>query len=326
VQIEDSHDAVNEQASAWVIRLQAQPSATDLERFEAWRAQGQLYSQAYELALAAWTAVGEHAASPRLLAMRRDALERARRASTRWDRRVVAAGVCFLILAPIAGLGWYKLRAHDELEFQTRRGEQRVIVLSDGSRMSLDALSRVEVKYTSDVRGIELTSGRANFEVAKDVTRPLKVHAGPRTVTALGTVFTVEREPQEVVVTLVEGHVAVTSRDRPMNTMEMRPRQQLRMTDSGTVTLRDGLDTAQALAWREGKLIFDNEPLTRVVARMNNYGATPIQVEGKANDLHISGVFKAGDTTAFVDAMQSYFALTAERQENAITIRSTVSE
>jgi transmembrane sensor len=316
VQMEDSNDKTTEQAAAWVVRLQADPSAVDRERFEAWRAQGEPYARAYDLALTAWLAVGEHAAAPRLLAMRRDALERARKTSTRWDRRTVAAGLCFLILAPIAVLGWYRLKSNDVLEFQTRRGEQQVIVLPDGSRMSLDALSRVEVKYTSDVRGIELTAGRANFEVAKDVTRPLKVHSGPRTVTAIGTVFTVEREPREVVVTLVEGHVAVTSSDQPTQTMEMRPRQQLRMMDSGQVTLREGLDPAQALAWR----------LSRVVARMNNYSATPIRVEGPASGLHISGVFKAGDTAAFVDAMQSYFALTAQQQEDAITIRSKAGE
>ena len=44
-----------------------------------------------------------------------------------------------------------------------------------------------------------------------------------------------------------------------------------------------------------------------VVARMNNYVPTPMVVEGKARDLRISGVFKAGDTTAFVEAMESYF-------------------
>ena len=315
---------MREQAAAWVIRLQAEPSEVDEARFEAWRAQSPMHSQAYEDALAAWLSVGEHAASPKLLAMRRDALERARRTSTRRDRRAtIAAGLCLLILAPLVAIGWYEFRTHDDLEFQTGRGEQRVIVLADSSRMSLDAMSRVKVSYTADVRGIELMSGRANFEVAKDVTRPLKVHAGPRTVTAIGTVFTVEREPQAVVVTLVEGHVAVTSQGKTANPMMMRPQQQLQMSDSGKVTLRDGLDIVQALAWREGKLVFDNEPLARVVARMNNYGATPIVIEGKASDLPISGVFKAGDTSAFVDAMARYFPLTAVRREDAIIIRSS---
>src|SRR5262249_23629329 len=134
--------------------------------------------------------------------------------------------------------------------------------------------------------------------------------------------FTVEREPQAVLVTLVEGRVAVTTQGKIQKPVEMQPRQQLQMRDSGEVALREAVDTAQALAWREGKLIFDNEPLARVAARMNNYGTTTVVVAGAAADLRVSGVFKAGDTEAFVDAMESYFSLDAARGEDAITLHS----
>jgi transmembrane sensor len=120
----------------------------------------------------------------------------------------------------------------------------------------------------------------------------------------------------------MEGHVAVTSRNPSESPVEMQPRQELRLPDTGKGTLRDDVDPLQALAWREGKLVFDNEPLERVVARMNNYGATPIAAEGPAAQLRISGVFKAGDTAAFVDAMRSYFGLTALRREDAITLHA----
>jgi transmembrane sensor len=196
-----------------------------------------------------------------------------------------------------------------------------VIVLSDGTRMSLDALSEVRVRYTPDVRNLELIAGRANFEVAKDITRPLKVRVGPRIVTALGTVFSVERESTDVVVTLVEGSVAVTTRDVPNSHIQMQPRQELRITDSGEVRLRSDIDPVQALAWREGKLIFDDAPLRDVVYRMNKYGATRIEVAGEANELRVGGVFKAGDTTAFVDAMQNYFPLAVSHDSSTVTLR-----
>ncbi len=314
-------DDVREQAVAWVVRLNNEPSAVDLERFDQWRAQSDQHERAFTDALAAWISVGEYATAPKLLAMRRDALERARRTQGRWDWRAVAAVVAFVILAPMSGVTWYKSREPAEQQFLTAHGEQRVIVLPDGSRMSLDALTEVRIRYTPDVRNMELIAGRANFEVAKDVTRPLKVRAGPRTVTALGTVFTVERAARNVVVTLLEGGVAVTSRDQPNSHLEMRPRQELRMTDSGEVALREGIDPDQALAWREGKLIFEDEPLRDVVARMNNYGATSIVVAGKANELRVAGVFKAGDTIAFVDAMQAYFPLAAAREMERVTLQ-----
>jgi transmembrane sensor len=314
-------DQVREQAAAWVVRLHNEPSSVDLERFEQWCNLEERHERAFDEALAAWINVGEHATAPKLLAMRHAALGRARRAERKWNWRALAAAVCLLALAPIIGVVWYSMRPPAEQIFRTAHGEQRVIVLSDGSRMSLDALSEVRVRYTPDVRNLELIAGRANFEVAKDITRPLKVRAGPRIVTALGTVFSVERESADVVVTLMEGSVAVTTRDAPNSHIQLRPRQELRITDSGQVSLRDGIDPVQALAWREGKLIFDDEPLRSVVARMNNYGAMRIEVTGEAADLRVGGVFKAGDTMAFVDAMQSYFPLAVSHESNSVTLR-----
>lgn len=314
---------MREQAAAWVVRLQAEPSTLDLQRFEQWRNQSSEHAAAYDAAMTAWSQVGDVATEPRVLAMRRDALERARRTARRWDRRTLVAVVSFLILAPVVALTWLHLRAPQVQKFQTAHGEQRVIVLADGSRLSLDALTEVDVSYTKEVRSILLASGRANFEVARDVTRPMNVAAGSRIVTALGTVFTVEREPGQVVVTLVEGKVAVSSVDTMAKPIEMTPLQQLRMTDDGKVSLREGIDPIEALAWREGKLVFDDEPLTAAVARMNNYGAIPMLVDGPARELRISGVFRAGDTAAFVEAIESYFPLVTTWQANAITIRLT---
>lgn len=313
-------DEVREQAAAWVVRLHNDPSAVDLERFELWCKQAERHGRAFDEALAAWINVGEHATAPKVLAMRHAALGRAQRAERSWDWRAIAAAVCLFVLAPIIGVVWYMTRPPAEQILQTAHGEQRVIVLSDGSRLSLDALSEVRVRYTPDVRNLELIAGRANFEVAKDITRPLKVRVGPQIVTALGTVFSVERESADVVVTLVEGSVAVTTRNLPNAPIQLRPRQELRIADNGQVSLRDGIDPVQALAWREGKLIFDDAPLRDVVSRMNKYGATRIEVTGEANELRVGGVFKAGDTMAFVDAMQSYFPLAVSHGTNKVTL------
>jgi transmembrane sensor len=314
-------DEVRDQAAAWVVRLHNDPSAVDLERFELWCNQDPRHERAFDEALAAWINVGEHATAPKVLAMRHAALGRAQRAERKWDWRAIAAAASLFVLAPIIGVIWYTMRPPAEQILKTAHGEQRVIMLSDGSRLSLDALSEVRVRYTPDVRNLELVAGRANFEVAKDITRPLKVRVGPRIVTALGTVFSVERESADVVVTLMEGSVAVTTRDVPNSHIELRPRQELRITDNGQVSLRDGIDPVQALAWREGKLVFDDEPLRAVVARMNKYGATRIEVTGEASELRVGGVFKAGDTVAFVDAMQSYFPLAVSHGSNTVTLR-----
>jgi transmembrane sensor len=312
---------LHEQAAAWVIRLNSRPSEGDLEKFALWRVQDPSCARAYEEASLAWSAVGEFSASPKLLAMRRAALERTGGFTRRWNRRAIAAGLTAVVCVSLGLLYLSSLRKPPEQLFLTGRGEQRVIVLADGSRMSLDAMTQVKVAYSQDERRITLTSGRANFEVVRDLARPMNVRAGPRTVTALGTVFTVERDPQEVVVTLVEGRVAVTNGNRARPPIEMHARQQVRISDGGDVVMRDGLDPVLALAWREGKLIFDDEPLAAVVATMNNYVATPIVAEGRARALRVSGVFRAGDTSAFIEAMESLFPVVVLRRQDSIALQ-----
>lgn len=318
---------LHEEAAAWVLRA---PDVRDdpalRAAFEAWRRQSPAHAQAYADAAGVWDFVADQAAAPELLQRRRDALDRARAAGRRrWgraqpDRRMIAAGVAAAVAAPLAVLGWMRFRAPEAQAYATGHGEQRTLLLADGSRLSLDALTRVEVTLARTERRIELVSGRMNIEVAKDPERPLRVWAAGSTVTAIGTVFTVERGAQAVVVTLVEGRVAVRrARGGPV---EMRPGQELTLAPNGQASLRERVDTGQALAWREGKLIFDDEPLSAAATRMNNYGARRIVVEGAAQDLRISGVFRAGDVEAFVGAVESYFAVDATWDATTVVLRA----
>lgn len=318
--------SVYQEAAAWVLRVSEAGDDPDLrDALDAWRDRSPEHARAFAAAAGAWGLLGDQATSPELLARRRDALHRARAAGRRrWfgpslDRRALAAGIAAAVAAPLAVVGWWRLQAPAEQAYATGHGEQRTILLADGSRLSMDALSRVKVAFSRELRAIALEAGRVNVEVAKDPQRPLLVRAGGPTVTALGTVFTVERAAEAVVVTLVEGRVAV-GRERA-RTLRMQPGQELTLMQDGRTTLREHVDTEQALAWREGKLIFDDEPLAAAATRMNNYGARRIVVEGGAQGLRISGVFRAGDVEAFVGAVESYFPIDAAWDGTTVVLR-----
>src|SRR5690606_35324362 len=81
--------------------------------------------------------------------------------------------------------------------------------LSDGSRITLGAGSRIRVDYTAAARRLTVEAGEAFFAVARDPQRPFVVHAGSGTITALGTAFNVRSLAGRVVVTVVEGKVEV---------------------------------------------------------------------------------------------------------------------
>ena len=318
---------VEDQAAAWLLRLRDGGDAGVRAELGDWLAADPAHGPALDAVRATWELFGVQAAAPELLAMRRDALARAHRAGgRRWGgiqigRRSVAAGLTALVAAPLGAVWWLNARVTPGRAYRTEVGEQRTVTLDDGSRVSLDANTVLKVAYSRDLRLIEFATGRAHFEVAKDAARPLKVRAGAKTITALGTAFTVERQAEHVVVTLVEGRVAVTE-DGAAAATEMKPQQQLVLAPGGPAVLHQEVDTDRAMAWREGKLVFDDETLADAAQRLNNYSAVKLVIEGDAvRNLRISGIFKAGDTPAFVEAVKAYFPVDAQASDATVVIR-----
>jgi transmembrane sensor len=105
-------------------------------------------------------------------------------------------------------LGWWLTFSPAE-QFQTKVGEQRSVVLADGSRVTLNTASKIEVRLQADHRVVQLLQGEALFEVAHDAQRPFDVHAGHVVVRAVGTQFDIDRRATRTVVTVVEGRVAM---------------------------------------------------------------------------------------------------------------------
>lgn len=316
---------IDEAAAAWAARRLGGDMA-DEANFERWLDQDLAHVEAYDRAEAVWRLMGEAAGTDALFAARRDALARARsrpHETAKLDRRLIAAGVIAAIAAPIGGLWWRRLAGEQSALFQTALGEQRTVTLSDGSRVTLDALSVMRVRYTGAARSIDLVQGRAYFEVAHDARRPLRVHAGPRTVTAVGTAFSVRREPRETTVVLAEGRVAVSNHESASSLALLTPGQSMLLVDGERPGAPQTAHLDRDLAWRQGQLIFDDVALADAAAEMNRYSTLQVVVaDPRLKSLRISGAFKAGQSRAFVEAVQLYFPVRAESTATTIELRA----
>jgi transmembrane sensor len=131
---------------------------------------------------------------PRAVEMRRPTL---------WRVWTLAATI---LVAIGAGAVWF--HAQRGL-YTTDTAEQRTVTLEDGSRIELNARSRLRVTYSKTVRTVELYDGQALFQVAKDASRSFLVKSGEATVRAVGTQFDVYRKDDHTTVTVLEGRVAV---------------------------------------------------------------------------------------------------------------------
>lgn len=267
-----------------------------------------------------------------------------------WRARAIAAAmVVGLIAVPVAVLQFYgepptisePPPASAETiptRYVTGVAETRVVTLPDNSRVSLDAATRVSVSYTATTRDITLLAGQAHFDVARDATRPFRVTAGDRTVVATGTSFNIEMIGNEVLVTLLEGEVIVTDADADSQTLKASSEGSDRSTperSSTPVKLKPGqqllaihdeaprIDTApnieKTTAWRQGKVFLEEDMLPVAVARMNRYSRIRLVVaDDSLKGLEVGGVFNAGDTDAFIEALEAAFPVEARRMSASL--------
>lgn len=323
-----------EAAAEWHLRLRKEPSLELSRDYLIWISDAN-NARAFEAIESGWAAVGDLAAAPDLLQLRRGALARAHRAGERsWFPRKTAwrLAAAAVVIAVFASAGAYRYAIADTV-YQTDVGERRVVALADGSRISMDSDTEVRVRYSEHARTLELDHGRARFDVAHDVTRPFTVTAGSETVVAVGTSFNVERLGSTVLVTLIQGHVVVKSAT-PSSVLQIasiapkaKPpvslnagEEMVASIDTKPVISQANLQTATA--WESGHLIFKDETLAEAVERVNRYTDKPISVDPDIASTHISGVFNAGDIGSFVSAVTSYFPIQATtNSDNTIVLQ-----
>jgi transmembrane sensor len=219
----------------------------------------------------------------------------------------------------------------------TGPSEQRIVDLTDGTQVTLNANSRVVVQYDDRVRKITLTAGEALFDVVKDRSRPFVVIAGRRKVIAMGTSFDVRREEPAgpaFAVTLVEGHVAIEPLSSPdvlpgasgNGVTLLNPGERLRFAGATNESL-DSPSIERITAWRRGQLNFDNTSLGEAAAEFNRYGTRKLAIDGStAQSLRVGGVFKISDPYSFAQSMADTYHLQIIVRGKTITLTDARSE
>jgi transmembrane sensor len=306
---------VTQEAADWHARLRS-PSLTEADktRFRTWLAGSPAHQKQYDAINAMWNELSALADSPEVLAE----LQRAEpvveaptpsvaRGASR--RTVIGWALAASVVAAVGIASWQWLSAPDL--YVTGVGEQKVVPLGDGSVVTLNTSSRLNVRFTRNQRRVELLGGQANFAVAKDASRPFIVSAGGGETLAVGTEFDVYQRGDDTVVTLIEGRVTVTSPQA--GAIALAAGDQLSYS-AHHAPERTTVDLQRTSAWRARKLDFADTPLREAISEANRYSKLKIEVRGsELADARISGVFEAGRNDSLAEGVRAYFGLRLER-------------
>jgi transmembrane sensor len=290
-------DAANEEISAWLEWLDAVPQ--NREAFER--------IQQLSLRLKATQRAASSSASLRCASR------------VRW---LAAAAVLIVAIGAALFVRFDASSTPRPLTFSTNVAAFEQAPLPDGSMMSLGGATAVEARYDPAARVIRLDEGEAYFEVRHELTRrPFIVNAGPISIRALGTAFNVRKTHERIAVTVTAGKVSIANSAQRSADVQLAAGEQA-LYDPQIGRMRIALvDPQRALAWRERRLEFVDEPLDTVIANINRY--SPRHIDVRDVDLHsysYTGTFHADILDEWLIAIERSFPVAIHAHGDDIVI------
>ena len=194
-------------------------------------------------------------------------------AHRRLDRRAFLGGA---LAASAAGAAYLAVRPPLRLwpalfevvaDVRTTTGEQRQVTVGSAA---IELNTNTSMNLKPPINGadqVELVAGEAAFTASGAASRPVTVLAADGRSMASGAQFNVRYDGEEVRVTCLEGAVQVSC---GADTVSLTAKQQVSYGDGRLGEITE-IDPAVVTAWRQGLLVFRNDPLTRVVDEVNRY-------------------------------------------------------
>ncbi|HEY6081847.1 MAG TPA: FecR family protein, partial [Chitinophagaceae bacterium] len=172
----------------------------------------------------------------------------------------------------------------------TPRGGQYEVILSDGSKVWLNAASsiRFPTAFTGKDREVQMT-GEAYFEIARNANQLFKVSVRGMMVNVLGTHFNIMayNDEKTIKTTLLEGSLKVTEGN---SALLLQPGQEAQLRQNGEIKLVKDVNVKEALAWKNNLFWFDNDDIQSVMRQLSRWYNVDMIIKGDIPDLFTGSI------------------------------------
>ena len=307
------------EAASWLARLQSDRDSDVERKFERWRDTDPRHAAAFNRVRGSYEQAGLLRHSPGAGPAQ---LEPAIRRPEWKPRPALAAAAAIVILIPVGVLlvrGGSPFVSTDAVMLMTTVGEIKQVDLADGSKVTLDTSTKVEVEIGRSHRSAHLRYGRARFEV-KQSSAPFVVETGTSTITAREGVIDVEQGVQRDRIQVLAGAAEVHgSGHRQSSSVAVAAGESVTVSSDGAEQKGVAAPTSD---WTRGMLQFDGTPLADAVALANRYSKRHIMLVGDFTVLRVTGAFRAGDTAGLAKALAAAFGLSLGQRDDGTLLLS----
>ncbi len=316
-------DPVVDEALEWFARMRDGEADAAVEaEFALWRGQSARHAREYDAVVAIWGSrpFGDAAASMQAGAAPAPAAwpgppPRPARRRAAWS--IAAAAI---VLLSIGILQYPALMLRWQADYLTQTGDRRTVQLPDGSSMTLDTASAVSIDFRDGRRQVRLLEGEAFFDVKHDPARPFRVQGRFSETEVHGTAFAVGMASEDDRVILETGRVNVSLLADRTNQVKLAPGEMVVAT-SGALSAVTRVDPESALAWRQGRIIFENQVFSRVLDELRRYyPGRVIVADSRVGRLRVTGNYRLDDIEGAIRTLADATGVTMNRLPGGLII------
>lgn len=243
------------------------------------------------------------------------------------SQRVRYYGLAASVVVALAVLGTITLNLwpRSGASYSTAIGGLATVPIDDGSRITLNTDSEVQLDISDEERRVNLMRGEAFFDVAKDRARPFVVYANDKRIVAVGTQFAVRLQSDALQVSVTEGHVrmertSIMGGARPLadlvaGNIATAARSTVRVQEKAVT------DVEQTLSWRAGYVVLSRTLLGDAVAEFNRYNRRQLIIDDPSlAGVQVGGNFRADNVDGFVRLLEEGFQVQAAERDGDIVL------
>lgn len=299
---------VLEQAAEWFAVLACEPVSTRQRKaWQQWLASNPAHQDA-------WQRVQQISAQFHALpAAQRGPARKALRTNGRTRRQVLTS---LLLLGGGAVLGLAVSRKPMQAWVADERsstGEIKQLRLADGGQLWLNSNSSLDIDYSQQQRLLRLLQGELLLDSAPDIqqpARPLCVDTVDGRLQALGTRFSVRKQPNSTLLNVFEGRVRITCAQGASKVVNAGEQAWFDQQQIGSITHASPARSA----WQRGMLLADDRALGDFISELAEHVPGYFAVDPRIADLHLVGAFPLHDPERIYAALEASLPIRVNRR------------